>query len=65
MSRAEIVATAMADKLFAKRRGHGSTEGIVERHLRRGQLMEIIKIAYEAGYRDCARDAKAPAKESR
>jgi len=60
MSRAETVAISMADKLFAGRRGHGSSERIVERHLRYGQIKEIVKLAYEVGYRDGARDSKGP-----
>jgi hypothetical protein len=52
MNRAGSVALSMADKLFSGRRGHGSTETIVERHLRHGQVQEILKIAYGLGYED-------------
>lgn len=57
MSRAEEVASRMTDRLFAARRGHGSTEGIVERHLRRVELQEIIKAAYEIGWNDATAHA--------
>lgn len=53
MTKAEEFAERMIDKLYAARRGHGSTAGIVERHLRRSEMREIVKMAYEQGFTDC------------
>lgn len=56
MNRAESVADSMVAKLFSARRGHGSTLTVVERHLRANQLREIVKMAYEFGFADGAKD---------
>jgi 2-methylisocitrate lyase-like PEP mutase family enzyme len=58
MNRAETIAQSIADKLFSKRRGHGNSERIVERHLSHGQIKEIVKIAYNYGHADGIKTAQ-------
>lgn len=61
MTRSEAVAIRIADKLFTGRRGHGSTERIVERHLRYNEIKEIVKLAYELGWEHGAKEGTAAA----
>lgn len=59
-ARAEKVAEVIAARVFEGRKGHGNTAGIVERHLRRSQIKEIARLAYEQGVQDGLRDGRGP-----
>jgi len=51
MNQADAVATRMVERLFAGRKGHGGG-ACSYRVLRPPELREIVKLAYEMGWKD-------------